>query len=114
MTKSYCKSVLVATGNPIAYQWGHEDATDGEDMRGSEYFVGVDLESYLDGYAAGLAVAKALNPVQSFDEIAFLEQALASLQAGKVQPIAVMPSELMDAIDDEAIGEIFSRQPYLF
>ncbi len=97
-----------------AYAWGHQDATDHKDAQGSAFFVGADLAAYNDGYAAGLAVRKQLAPVTELDEIAFMEQALQTLRSGRVQPIAPLTAEQAEEISDEAIGEMFSTQPYLF
>lgn len=47
-----CETVLETAAN-----YGFEDALEGEDMRGSVYFVGAQLESYNHAYGQGL-VAK--------------------------------------------------------
>lgn len=98
----------------IPYKWGHEDGFSGEDMQGSLYFAGCSLRQYNEGYAAGLAKRKQNAEATEMAEIEFFEQALVSLRAGQVKPLAYMSAETLEEIEDEQIGEIFSRQPFLW
>lgn len=98
----------------IPYKWGYDDALNGDDMQGSLYFVGCSLRQYNEGYAAGLAKRKANAEAAEMAEIEFFEQALVSLRTGQVKPLAYMTAETLEEIEDEQIGEIFSRQPFLW
>lgn len=98
----------------IPYKWGHEDGLNGEDMQGSLYFAGCSLRQYNEGYAAGLAKRRANAAAAEMPEIEFFEQALVSLRSGQVKPLAYMSAETLEEIDDEQIGEMFSRQPFLY
>lgn len=95
-----------------SFAWGKEDATEGLDMRGSEYFAGAALASYNEGYAAGLVVRKQLEG--DSDELAFMAGVLASLRAGATKPVVRLTKAQMDEIEEERIGNAFSTQPYLF
>jgi hypothetical protein len=64
-----------------AFSWGHEDATERIDARGSVYFVGVALENYNEGYATGLEVRQKLEGPS--DELAFMAGALEAIRKGK-------------------------------
>lgn len=101
----------------IPYKWGYQDGLNGEDMQGSAFFAGCSLAQYNEGYAAGLAKRKindTFEDEKTQAEIEFFEQALVSLRAGKVKPLAYMTNETLEEIEDEQIGEMFSRQPFLF
>lgn len=98
----------------IPYKWGHEDGLNGEDAQGSAYFAGCSLAQYNEGYATGLAKRKQNAEATELPEIEFFEQALVSLRSGKVKPLAVMTNETLEEIEDEQIGEMFCRQPFLY
>lgn len=96
-----------------AGQFGFDDALEGHNARGSEYYEFNSLcwHSYNDGYARGLTARKnlvALNTVQ-LDELEFMAQALDDLRSGKVAALASTQME-----EDEWIGADFSTSPYLY
>lgn len=113
-------------GPDLAYKWGHEDATEGNDQQGGAYFPleSAAWRSYNEGYAAGLLVRKQTAPPSELDEIEFMTQASdsfrrstgsrpadAELVEAYVQAVALDADEL-DA--EEWIGNAFSTQPYLY
>lgn len=102
-------------GPDLAYKWGHEDATEGNDQQGGAYFPleSAAWRSYNEGYAAGLLVRKQTAPPSELDEIEFLTQASDSFRS-KPQP-AYVQAVAIDADDaEEWIGNAFSTQPYLY
>ena len=91
-----------------AHGWGKEDALEGEDVRGSAYFVigSPAWESYNEGYRAGLAVRERLAGAS--DEINFMHQALDSLRAD------VNWNSRAGYSESERIGEHFCQNPFLY
>lgn len=67
----------------MAGRWGKEDATEGNDMRGSVYFSlnTPEYVSYNDGYQRGLIVRRLLDGES--DENEFMLTALLTLKASK-------------------------------
>lgn len=104
-------------GPDLAAKWGREDALEGNDAQGSVYFP---LESpawhsYNSGYAAGLAVRKALAPPSELDEIEFMAQALDSLRSGPQVAMGYVQEAIIEIDElaaEEWIGNAFSTAPY--
>lgn len=69
----------------LAFAWGKEDATEGKDMGGSEWFLaGPALDAYNAGYGEGLELRRKLEGPS--DELSFMADVLASLRVEKGRP----------------------------
>lgn len=89
-----------------AWAWGFEDGCQGINFyHGNDLFVGQKLTEWRQGWQQ--AQAEKARKAMEAEMLADLE----ALRSGKVQPIATADE---DEISDEAIGEMFSTQPYLF
>lgn len=89
-----------------AWAWGFEDGFQGQDFyRGNDLFVGKKLTEWRQGWQQAQA-AKARKAMEA-EMLADLE----ALRSGAVESFATADEE---EISDEAIGEMFSTQPYLF
>lgn len=69
-----------------AFNFGEEDAIQGEDMRGSVYFTGDALDSYFDGYQSGLYIKNALAGGDLMDERDFMGAILDGLRQVNGRP----------------------------
>lgn len=96
----------------MAFDWGHEDGTEGVDMRGSEYFSDEMLDSYNSGYQAGVDLRRELEGPS--DELTFMDSVLQSLRNGSVQPMARLTLAQMEEIESERIGEDISRNGWAY
>jgi hypothetical protein len=82
-----CETVVETAAN-----YGFEDGTEGNDMRGSVYFVGAGLESYNHAYSQGLVAKRGLQVdlaivdagvIVTDDEFMFMSKVLDSMRANK-------------------------------
>ncbi|MFN8490063.1 MAG: hypothetical protein U0350_20920 [Caldilineaceae bacterium] len=68
--------------------------------------------------SAGLAQSNGMNQTtvvnQAMSEGEFMEYTLAQLRQGNVQPFSSFSAEAAEQMEDEPIGEDFSRQPFLY
>jgi hypothetical protein len=86
-----CETVVETAAN-----YGFEDGIEGNDMRGSVYFVGAGLESYNHAYGQGLVAKRGLQVdlaivdagvIPADDELMFMVGVLDSMRANTAQYI---------------------------
>ena len=99
----------------LAHQWGQEDALEGVDLRGSQYFTVGDTawHAYNDGYDVGLQLRKMLVSPAEMGELEFMDHVLDTLHAGR-EPIVRLTDEQLAEIERERPGDDFTHYPFLY
>lgn len=97
-------------GVDMAHRWGHEDATEGNGRNGSLFVMcSAEYNAYHQGYNEGLRLRQqltgdvcrgALDEAAWFDEIA------------EAAPCVTIHDEAFEDMEEEWIGNAFSREPY--
>jgi hypothetical protein len=67
--------------------------------------------------ADGAALAERLESsvaTNDMNEIEFMDYMLNRIEAGEIEPFALLSEEELQAMEDERIGEDFSRYPFLY
>jgi hypothetical protein len=99
----------------LAHQWGQEDALEGLDLRGSQYFLIGDAawRAYNDGYDIGIQLRKVQATPEELGALEFMDYVLATLHAGR-EPLARLTDEQLAEIERERPGDDFTHYPFLY